>query len=463
MSDIPENTTGENSSSLVKPNGRICRVAYTLNNDQPVVCTIIGDQPMFYMDFEEDAIEEASFLDDQEIMALEKEVSRLKREIDEFERFAGMFDEGEEKKRQQFHDNLLDVQELQVSKHDFSKASLKQKLIETLSVSRIGKAYLDFAGTHNVSIIMTPQVESAIYDRKSATIQINPDLPFADIVLLGARELRRHWQHRQGALINPLIFQPDNAILINRIQCADLNASMVRIAWEIQLGGEKSVWERLENSPMADLARAFAQEAFLDFRTINNGIASAAVFEAWFLSERCKYEDKELIQKMLTDTQGYVFDTGEPIKSVTADIIAALGSMPFGKNYLAQHAMTIMDDAIFTEVRDRSNANFLWFIKFERSFRETEHDLQNSQSSSSRSGNHNNQTEKSHAQSGQAEIVQFNPQQNNAASLTEQGILSAESKTNTGTNAGAQSRKKNAAEGAEAENKIIYLRKWSAD
>ena len=37
-----------------------------------------------------------------------------------------------------------------------------------------------------------------------------------------------------------------------------------------------------------------------------------------------------------------------------------------------------MDDAIFNEVRDRSNANFLWFVKFERSFRETEQHLQHS-------------------------------------------------------------------------------------
>ena len=35
-----------------------------------------------------------------------------------------------------------------------------------------------------------------------------------------------------------------------------------------------------------------------------------------------------------------------------------------------------MTDPIFTDVRDRSNANFLWFIKFERSFKETEQELQ---------------------------------------------------------------------------------------
>jgi hypothetical protein len=151
---------------------------------------------------------------------------------------------------------------------------------------------------------------------------------------------------------------------------------MVRIAWELQLAGEKEPWERIENSSMGDLARAFARESYLDFRTLNNGAASAAVFETWFLSDRCRGEDRKLIQQMLSDYRGYVFDGAQPSQTVTAELIGALGSMPFGKNYLAPYVQTIIGDAVFTEVRDRANANFLWFIKFERSFRETEQELQ---------------------------------------------------------------------------------------
>jgi hypothetical protein len=207
---------------------------------------------------------------------------------------------------------------------------------------------------------------------------------------------------------------------------------------------------------MADLARAFAHEAFLDFRTINNGVASAAVLEAWFLSERCKNEDKQLIQQMLNDTQGYVFESAEPMKSVTADLIAALGTMPFGKNYLAMHAGTIMDDTIFTDVRDRSNANFLWFIKFERSFRETEQELQNGESSNGRSGHSSkNNSGINHAKSQSATIVQFKARQDNAGNNSDQGLLSAETKKRPKTS----SSKTKAAD----ERNIIYLRKWSGE
>jgi len=54
----------------------------------------------------------------------------------------------------------------------------------------------------------------------------------------------------------------------------------------------------------------------------------------------------------------------------------ALGEQPYGKNYLARFTDLIINDPLFTDVRDRSNANFLWFVKFERAYNEAEQDLQ---------------------------------------------------------------------------------------
>jgi hypothetical protein len=86
---------------------------------------------------------------------------------------------------------------------------------------------------------------------------------------------------------------------------------------------------------------------------------------------------------MLAEYQGYVFEADQASQTLAAQLLTALGGMPHGKNYLAPYIETILNDALFTEVRERSNANFLWFIKFERSFRETEQELQ-SQSPSGR-------------------------------------------------------------------------------
>ncbi len=355
---------------------RVCSVAYTIDEKQPVLCTHIGDQPLFYID--EEIVEDEELFDPSELGLLEHEIQILQEEVNSFELA---------KKEPLFSsEDVMDAVEdfarnAESFAEGFSLSSEEQaerleKILSTLEESRLAAAYLNTARKHDVKIILSEQVEQAFYDRRSGVISVYPHMDMSEQVILLSKELRRHWQHRQGALINPLMFQPEHAILINRAQEADLAVSVVRIAWELQLAGLRETWERVENSPLADLARAFARESFLDFRTINNGVASSTVFEAWFLSERCRQRDKQIIQTMLADHKGYVFESEAASKNVTVDLIAALGEMPFGKNYLAQHADVIMDDPVFTEIRDRSNANFLWFIKFERSYKEVEQHLQ---------------------------------------------------------------------------------------
>ncbi len=352
---------------------RVCRVAYTINNKQPVACTIIGDQPLFYMDFEGDFEEEGLF-EDADFAILESELTELKREIESFETFSNNFISGPNVRMEEF----LEDKEIMLDYENVSENTNIAELIEVLEQSRLADAYMKCAAEYDVQIEYSEQIENSCYDRKNAKILVNPAMSQASQILVATQELRRHYQHRQGALIHPLMFHPDQAVLVNRAQVADLVTSMVRVAWELQLAGVKSAWEHIENSSIADLGRAFAREAYLDFRTINNGEAAAAVFEAWFLSDRCRSQDKALIQQMLSDYQGYVFELEEATKNITPTLIAALGEMPFGKNYLAEHAVTIMSDPIFSDIRDRSNANFLWFIKFERSFRESEQELQTS-------------------------------------------------------------------------------------
>lgn len=361
------------SSGREKNNAhQVCRVAYTLNNEQPVACTIIGDQPLFYMDFDGAVDDDDMMFDAHEHSVLSREVDTLKKEIAALENSFRSESISTEARVKSFFDCAADITVSTAKK----ESTGLEELVQTLGKSRLAQAYMDFAEKHGVKMMFSRQVEKAFYDREAKLILLNPDMELADMTLLAARELRRHWQHRQGALIHPLTFHPDNAVLVNRAQVADLSVSMIRIGWELQLSGYKDAWDRLEKSTMADLTRAFAREAFLDFRTINNGQAAAAVFESWFLSERCRQQDKALIQLMLADYQGYVFDIDQALQAVTPNLIAALGAMPYGKNYLAQYASTILGDPVFTEVRDRSNANFLWFIKFERTFKETEQELQ---------------------------------------------------------------------------------------
>lgn len=442
MTDIIGIKTGKKTAGE-----RICRVSYTLNNEQPVISTIIGDQPLFYMDYDVDYEDDDMLFDAAEAKILEAELQSLQSEIKSLDRFSDEFTFLPEERFDRFLEDKESFTSVKTNKTDDVAA-----LENILSQSRLAAAYIESAKAHNVEIRFSGQVHDAFYDRKAGEILINSNLEFVDQILLAARELRRHFQHRSGALIHPLMFHPDNAILVNRMQSADLTTSMIRIAWELQLSSYKDAWERIEKSSMADLGRAFAREAFLDFRTINNGQAAAAVVESWFLSERCRQEDKKLIRNMLADYQGYVFDQEEAEKSITPALIAALGEMPFGKNYLSAHVETLMNDPIFTEVRDRSNANFLWFIKFERTFRETEQELQTSSEHTADDIRQaaflkENQGKNNGTAGPTGEIVQLYTQQQSDAGEPAKG--------------GKRLSKKDNKPNQSAE--IIYLRRWSGE
>lgn len=347
-----------------------CRFAYTLGNAQPVRCTWISDQPLFYADFDE-VVDDDLLLDDPILEALERDIADLRDKTTAYDKVASEFVEPENHTAALFRADADFISQA----HKTKKSKLPS-LIELLHKSRLASQFISFAKLHNVEIRETLQITDASYDRPSQSVLVRADLDEPTKALLVVRELRRMWQHRNGAGIHPLSLHPDYAVLINRAQQADLLVSMIRVAWELQLSGYKDAWCRIENSTMADLGRAFAREAITDFRSMNNGLAARATFESWFLSERCRKADRQLIQQMLADYQGYVFsDNVEASRLIALDLTKALGKMPFGTNYLETVAKQIIIDPVFTEVRDRSNANFLWFIKFERSFTEAEKEV----------------------------------------------------------------------------------------
>lgn len=372
---VMRNTTDKGSGTKAAfLRRRPCLMAYTLNNTQPVVCTLVADQPYFYME-EESMAEEEDILGLEDYVDFEKDLADLKKKMDAYERLAKSYERDPGRRLAEFSHEARAMTDAQKSE-DAELLQPADRIVTMLGRSRMGQALLDCARTHSVYIIESEQVASARYDRESGKILIHPGLGEMEQCLLAVRELRRHWQHRKGVLIHPLTFHPDQAILINRAHIADLTIAMIRVGWELQLAGNRAAWDYIENSALADLGRAFAREAFVDFRSLANGKASSAVFESWFLSERCRHQDKRLIQAMLADHQGYVFTNEDASRNISIEMITAMGEQPFGKNYLAAYARAIIEDPVFTEVRDRSNANFLWFIKFERSFRETEQALQ---------------------------------------------------------------------------------------
>jgi len=247
------------------------------------------------------------------------------------------------------------------------------ELTGVIALSRTGQSLLKGPHAKRLSIVYDPQTPlSQFYSIPNGpvVIAINPYRPRGDLLTTLVRELRRAWQHHKGALANPMSFEPDEAVLVNRAQQADCFIFAIKVAWELKLIGEDEAWNALAGSPMADVTIAFEVHAQKDFRSLKNGHAARAAYDRFFDGSRTKSFDKWIIHQMLLDDRGYMKST-EKKRKADMDLFRRLGEIPDGKNYLSgEHKSPL--DMQYTTVEDRSNANFLWFIKFERSFQERE-------------------------------------------------------------------------------------------
>ncbi len=248
-----------------------------------------------------------------------------------------------------------------------------EELKSILLQSRTGESLIADAKPETLTIIYdTQSPASQFYVRgEERIITLNPYRMKGDLLNLLTRELRRAGQHKNGALVNPLSFEPDEAILVNRAQQADVLMVSVKVAWELRLAGETEAWDFLTATPLADVSRIFELKAQSDFRTLNNGEASRAAYDKFFEDSRTKLHDKRIIHQMLLDEHGYM-KAGMKRPKVSMELFARLGEMPNGRNYLSMKSQRQPTDMCYSTVEDRSNANFLWFIKFERSFQEKE-------------------------------------------------------------------------------------------
>lgn len=361
--------------------GKNCALAYTLNNRQPVRCTLVGDQPLFFLDNDISA-EEEGLLDTllSSTSAVAGDYNRLQGSHQAFDQLSKEFFYTDEQKLDMFAQNAKGISRRNTEITDV------EALIAPMRHSRLAETYLADLEAAGVKFVPTAGIRLAGFDKKTKTIHFNPTLGEDTARFLLCREIRRAWLSVKGAWQSPFSFHPDQAVLLNRVQNADLAITQVRIAWEMQLAGEKALWAMVENGSLADMGQAFGREASIDFRGLNNGSSAIAAFETWFLSERCRRADRMLIQQMLSAYQSYVGTEHPQVARILGqELVAAVGSMPYGKNYLSGHTSLILSDPIFTEVRDRSNANFLWFIKFERAFSEAEQELQEEVSASANS------------------------------------------------------------------------------
>jgi len=333
-------------------------------------CNLIGDQPLFYIDDASD-IEDEDFLFQEETGLFpsdEKFLAKMKAKLAAYEKTAETLSNIDYTAPEDDFDNtVLEMQTTQTSLDD---------VIAYGGQSGLFRSYADALEQSGIEIIMTAEIETSAYNRTSQTIFVNPflDVRVSSCALM--KSMRAAWNHVNGALINPLAFQPEEAVLMNRLIAADMDVAVVAFMWDMKLAGDEEIWANAMMSSQYDLCAAYAMEAMTDFRSIKSGLAARATFEKWFLSSRCKSFDRQIIQTMMGGHTDIEIGDVDASRMVAMDMIVALGARPLGANYLSSIAPGIMNDTLYGEVRDRSNANFLWFITFERRMDKMEQELQ---------------------------------------------------------------------------------------
>ena len=247
-----------------------------------------------------------------------------------------------------------------------------ETLKNILSKSAIGEALIQGNNERSAELVIDDQIFGVSLHKKLGKIGIHHQMTYGEALYLTAKSLRRAWLSLDSDMLYPLSYLPDDAVLMNRILEADCRIFAVWIAWELKLQSETDMWDHIIQSDDATMAVAFAERAKKSFVNLENGEAARASFNAWFTSYNIKPSDHALIQSMLSDEKGYVFTSSEPPLSITHDLLEAIGQIPQGGNYMNGMEEKPLPGTEYGIVRDRSNANFLWFVKFEKSFQETE-------------------------------------------------------------------------------------------
>lgn len=285
------------------------RLAYTIDGYQPVKCSLVGDDPLYYCD------------DPQ----VSEEVERI---------FSPMMFE-----REPIRFEMPEYKELDVT-----------ELLFRLSQSNYLRGMLG-----DIAVVTSPHVKTA--ESRGRVITLWSYLCVEEAFLLCAKEIRRVWRGRYD--LSQL--SVDGRLFEARLHEADLAGGMVRAAWEAKLSGYDAPWRRLFEH---DLKRAMMHEAQKDWRTLRTGQAQLHAVEGWYLSNRLIEVDKATVKTLLATFQDKWGDKHKPV-----DMVIQYTRLPTGESYMAKGIEIFLTDPVFDAIRDKQTANFAWFIKFESSFR----------------------------------------------------------------------------------------------
>lgn len=202
-------------------------------------------------------------------------------------------------------------------------------------------------------------------------IHINPRYSLEDCLKFTIYKLRKH---QLNSRYDRFKLSVEEAVVYNRSVEADCFVYLIRVLWEIKLSlidREMFYTFKESHKSLKDCFDTYEKEVSSNWTSLYNTKAFFDTFVAWFYVEddHMKSIDTATTQYALSDYANTISRSDYTLLFMSKIFIIK------GKTYITKQ---FIDDkeAIFTEVRDRSNANFLWFIKFERAFSEAESEIE---------------------------------------------------------------------------------------
>lgn len=294
-----------------------------------------------------------------------------------------MFDQAAGKKIKFRLSVLIDQEPVSnsIEKTQRSFAHHIQHLLLILDVSPTGRALLNTAVQHHVSIGIDPLLESSssfFYPRQnhfdlgyqSGALQ-NTDMGDGRYLASFVSGLRRAWHHLQGHSAD-VSLKPADFLSQFRYTEADVDSVTLLIGWELRAAGYSSLWRYLLSGTSADMAEIFERTVMADAPTQFDGRALKRAFNQWFAerdrANACDRRGLEILDMVLMQ----VAYSGQPIeqtyrlgtRQIRRDQVQYIGMLPNGTNYLAGCSFTSgWYDGLDDELNRHHLKNIEWDIR----------------------------------------------------------------------------------------------------
>lgn len=183
-----------------------------------------------------------------------------------------------------------------------------------------------------------------------------------------------------------LDFDSDTIILLERVRRADKVVRTIAAAYMSYLNGHREGWSAIEEK-YGVIALTYKTVASTDFRKIKNNDAQVFCFKQWFMEDTSKsasggaykltYEDMNLLDKCDHDTYHMLLELGDKHdwydrESDNTNLQDKYNYILAIAPYLSKYLIEVTTAPIMKDIRSRATANFMWYIKFERTFKRSE-------------------------------------------------------------------------------------------